>query len=83
MPSKEAEFWERARRARDKLANSLLGRPEVSLIDIGYDPQAGLGKKNIVLRVHLRKASDEEKSIIPQEVDGVPVRIVIADYKLE
>lgn len=83
MPSSEEEFWEKARMARDKLANSLIGRLEVSLIDIGYDPQAGAKKKDIVLRVHLRKPLDNEKSSIPTEIDGIPVRIVFADYKFE
>lgn len=83
MPSSEDEFWERARRARDKLTNSLFGWPEVSLIDIGYDPQAGAEKKDIVLRVHLRKPPDKEKPGIPPEIDGIPVRIIFADYKFE
>jgi hypothetical protein len=56
MSPAEAEFLERARRARDQLSDQFLHHPEVSLIDIGVDPEGKEADKRIVLRVHLRRA---------------------------
>ena len=83
MSISEPEFWQRANQAREKLSLQLSGRPEVSLIDLGLDPKDPFGSKQIFLRVHLRHAADIQQLAIPQEVDGMPVIVIIADYRLE
>lgn len=85
MSSQSSEFWSKARRARDKLAEQFLHHPEVSLIDIGYDPEAENEEKaqRIVLRVHVRRPLTREALGLPAEIEGLPVRVVVADYKLE
>lgn len=83
MSLTESEFWERATQARDQLAGLLLDRPEVSLIDIGFDPQNRGSEKRPVLRVHVRRSEDRERLDIPIDMDGIPVIVIIADYKLE
>ena len=88
MSQQDAEFWARARRARDKLADQFLTHPAVSLIDIGYDldPESGAPTGQIVLRVHVRRSSAAQALALvpcPAEVDGIPVRVVAADYRLE
>ncbi len=85
MSSEQTEFWNRARRARNKLADQFLSHAEVSLIDIGYDLEAE-GKaesKEIVLRVHVRQPATKETLGLPAEIDNIPVRVIVADYRLE
>lgn len=70
------------RRVRDALSLRLLQNPDVSLVDIGLDPSAELPQQ-VVVRVHIRRAAAVENLDIPEEVDGVAVRVVVADYRLE
>jgi hypothetical protein len=73
----DAEF-KRAERARDALAAEILGRPEVSMIDIGADRVDGAA----VVRVHLRDAG-ALGDMIPVAVNGVRVQVVRGDYRPE
>jgi hypothetical protein len=74
-----------ARQALDKLTARYLQYPAVSLIDLGYDPQAAPGEHHpqLVLRIHLRPGTHLENLDIPEQVDGIPVRILSGDYHLE
>jgi hypothetical protein len=85
MSQKNPEFWSRARRARDKLVDQFLDHPDVSLIDIGYDPdREGEGNaERIVLRVHVRRPLTREEVGLPAQIDGIPVRVMVGDYRLE
>ena len=85
MSQANSEFRHRARRARDKLADQFLNHPDVSLIDIGYDPdQKGRGNaERIVLRVHVRRPLTLEEVGLPAHIDGIPVRVLVGDYRLE
>jgi hypothetical protein len=85
MSQDDSEFWTRARRARDKLVDQFINHPDVSLIDIGYDldPESGAATDRIVLRVHMRRSLAREALGLPAEIDGIPVRVVVADYRLE
>lgn len=85
MKNKNSELWTRARKVRDKLADQLLGHPEVSLIDIGYDTDPGLVDpyKHIVIRVHVKRPAAKVSVEVPAEIDGIPVQVIIAGYKLE
>ena len=78
MQQPDAAWWARARQARDQLAQQLLQHPDVSLIDIGMDPQ-GAGHLP-VLRVHVRGAGSTGPAV-PDDVDGIPVRVILGDYK--
>ncbi len=85
MSKTDSEFWIKARRAHDKLTNQFLDHPDVSLIDIGYDldPAGGEATERIVLRVHVRRSLARESLDLPEEIDGIPIRVVVADYRLE
>lgn len=85
MSQEDSESWTRARRARDKLVDQFLDHPGVSLIDIGYDldPEVGEATDRIVLRVHVGRSLTREMLGLPTEIDGIPVRVVVADYRLE
>ena len=88
MTEEGIEFWNRARLARDKLAQQYLDHPDVQLIDIGY-AEAGEGDlPRIALRIHVgdrwRRAASTERISLPSEIDGIPVVIVESgDYRLE
>ncbi len=97
MPPADAAYLERVRRARDQLAAQLLNQPGVSLVDIGYDPEAHNPEPQaqdqasqehrsppaVVVRVHLRHTAAAEDLAIPAEIDGIPVRVLSGDYRLE
>ncbi len=88
MSQTNPEFWNRARRARDKLLGQFLDHPDVSLIDIGYAPaDQGEGTEEVVLRIRVRErwieAKPEERIAFPEQVDGIPVVVMSGDYRLE
>lgn len=76
-------FWPRAYEARDKLVAQFLDHPDVSLIDIGYDLENKATPQQIVLRVHIRRPSAKQTLALPPEIDGLPVRTIVADYGIE
>lgn len=81
MTTAGSESLERARQAQKKIIAQFLGHPDVQLIDIGLDPQQQT--KEIVIRVHVKQSVQDESLQIPEEVDGVPVRIIRSDIHLE
>ncbi len=80
MNTPDEQWWMRARQARDKLAAQVSGNPNVSLVDIGLDPNAT--SRTPVLRVHVRQG-DLSGLGISNSVDGIPVRVVQGEYKLQ
>jgi hypothetical protein len=83
MPPEETELWASAQQAQDKLAQQLLSHPEVSLIDIACEPESEGRFSKLVLRVHLRQLAAGQAPAIPEELDGIPVRVVFGDYRIE
>ena len=85
MSPEESDHWIRVRQARDKLAEQLLEHHEVSLIDIGYDidSEEVEAMERIVLRVHIRLPSARETLGLPAEIDGIPICVIVADYRIE
>lgn len=81
MTDNQTEAIERARRVRDLVAERMLQRPEVSLVDIGYDPEGASTPQRPVVRVHVRRRDIELD--LPDEIDGVPVRVMTGNYRLE
>jgi hypothetical protein len=80
MTHPDEAWWARARQARDQLAAQFLAQPDISLIDIGLDPQGA--SDSPVLRVHTRRG-DSSALGIPGEIDGIPVRVIHGDYTLQ
>lgn len=88
MSQRNSEFWNRARRARDKLVDQFLDHPDVSLIDIGYAPaKQGKSTEEIVLRIHVRenwlKVKPEERVAFPEQISDISVIVMLGDYQLE
>jgi hypothetical protein len=77
MKQQDEAWWARARQARDQLAAQILTHPAISLIDIGLDPQ-GLHDTPVV-RVHIRPSASAAPPV-PNEIDGIPVRVIHGDY---
>jgi len=80
MPQDNDEVMAVGKQARDKLAAQFTNHPVVSLIDIGYDQESS---PQIVLRVHIRRSITKAALGIPDEIDGIPVCLVIGDYHPE
>ena len=83
MATENPEFWAKAREVRDKIASRLQSHPQVSLIDIGYDPNEGESSDRIVVRVHVRQPVNPKALGLDDEIDGIPVRVVVGDYRAE
>jgi hypothetical protein len=88
MSQKNPEFWNRARHARNKLADRFLDHPDVSLIDIGFVPaEQGERTEEIVLRIHVREkwlnAKPEARVAFPGQMDGIPIIVISGDFRLE
>ena len=66
-----------AEQSRDRLALSLELDPGVSLIDIGSE------NGQLILRVHLRTESARLATPVPDQVNGIPVRTLVADYRIQ
>jgi hypothetical protein len=85
--SQDEAFWARASRARDKLAARYLDHPDVTLIDIGYAPEGGAEAGEIVLRIHVRErwmnAKPGERVAFPEQIDGIPVAVMLGEYRLD
>jgi hypothetical protein len=82
MSQLDPEFWDRATRARDKLVEQFIRLPGVNMVDIGVDPE-DIRKEGqpLVLRIHVDRLSEKEKLGIPDEMNGIPVRVIVASYR--
>jgi hypothetical protein len=87
MSKRDSKFWNRARRARDKLIDQFINHPDVSLIDIGYASEHGEETEEVVLRIHVRehwmKVKPEERVVFPKQIDGISVVVMLGDYQVE
>ncbi len=75
MPNTTGQL-QRVRKARQALAARLLGDPTVRMIDIGKAGGA------LAVRIHVDPhAPPSAKAAFPDQVNGVPVIVVVADYR--
>jgi hypothetical protein len=86
-PGLDDERMDRLRAARDRLSEQLIGHAGIGLIDIGLARVRDQPAPLVALRVHVsRRWADEhslEQAGFPKEIDGVPVVIMIGDYRPE
>lgn len=80
MSPREPEFWAKALQALDQLAHQFLDHPEVTLIDLGKEGEKDKPTEALVLRVHVRQPVNKQRLGLPDEVNGLPVRVVVGDY---
>ena len=80
MSAPDQNWWNRAREAQAILDAQVGGHPDVGMIDIGMDPQGA--RATPVLRVHLRRG-DGASLKLPEELDGIPIRVIASDYQLQ
>jgi len=74
------EAMSEATAAKEMLVRQLESRAGVRLVDIGAETVPGTADRRLILRVHVQNASDLG---LPPEINGIPVRVVVADYRLE
>lgn len=85
MSEVDPEFWEKARRAQQKLIDQFLDYEDIVLIDIGYaSEEADVEEPPLALRIHATKrwheAKPEERVTLPSSIDGIPVVVLRGDY---
>ena len=81
MSAQDSEFWAKARQARDQLADQFLSHPDVTLIDLSDEREKGQPTGQLILRVHVRQPVNKQVLGLPDEVNGLPVRVVIGEYR--
>ena len=69
--------------AKEQLARDLRDCPGLTLIDIAAEASPGTTQKRLVVRVHLGDAARADLPAVPPEINGVPVRVMRGDYRLE
>jgi hypothetical protein len=77
-----AEAIAQATAARAELARQFLHHADVALIDVGSESVPGSVDRRLVVRVHWRGHTGTPP-LVPEQIDGVPVRLLHADYQLE
>lgn len=83
------EIMQRARRARDMLADRFINHPAVTLIGIGLSPttETTTGTSGIVLKIHVRpdwaESQPDLHTVFPAEIDGFPVLVIPGEYHLD
>ncbi len=74
-------------RALEKLIAQVMNDPDVTMIDVGYEPGKELIAENIALRIHVRQrwmdARQEDRTTFPDQVDGIRVIIIPGEYRME
>jgi hypothetical protein len=83
----ELESMARLERARDKLVAQYIYHPDVTLIDIGYPLANDKVGKELVLRIHVRdrwvNSPPDQRTELPEELEGIPIIIMSGEYRLE
>ena len=83
MPKRDAEFWEKTRRARDKLEKQYMHYDDVINIDIGIVPEQGETKEAILLRIHVTEhwmqARPQDRISFPAIIDEITVVVIPGD----
>jgi hypothetical protein len=73
-------------RVRDEVERRVGSDPAVSLIDVGVDPEHESDTTRLAVRIHVR-SNDALARLraeqIPGSIDGVPVVLMVGDYRLE
>jgi hypothetical protein len=80
MSEYNQRWWEMARQARAQLETLAMRNPHVQMISIGLDPQGRSHEPVLIVSLHHGAAVPPE---LPEAIDGIPVRVVYADYQLE
>lgn len=73
--------------AQAVLARQYLNHPDVTLIDIGSVMQQGQPTSQVAVRIHVRtqwqQQRPEERVRFPEQINGIPVVIMVGDYQVE
>jgi hypothetical protein len=75
--------WDKIRAAHEQLVAQFLHHPDVSLIDIGYESENQAQSQPIALLIHVRRPEATQTLGAPDNINGIPVRIMVEDFRLE
>ena len=80
MSEHDQRWRDRAREARTQLETLVISNPNVRMVSIGIDPER-LGAEP-VLFVTISHGAPVPAGL-PNDIDGIPVRVRYGDYQLE
>ena len=80
MSEHDQRWWNMARKARAQLETLVIINPDVRMVSIGIDPERRSAEP--VLIVTIRHGAAVPAGV-PNDIDGVPVRVIYGDYQLE
>ena len=83
MQPVDESLLKQAIQARDWLAERYLHLPGVSVIDIGYATENPASAGSLVIRIHVRDEATLKTLDLPKEAKGIPIQVMISNYKLE
>ncbi len=76
-------LMKQAIRVRDDLARRYLPRPGVSLVEISFTSAGQGSPRTPVVRVHVKDDETRAALDIPELVGGIPVQVLVSNFKLE
>lgn len=82
---RDSDEWLRAHWAREELTRRFIDHPAISLIEIGLEPaiEAGQAGDRLEIRIHVRQPDAWRAPALPDEMNGIPIRVIAGDYRLE
>ena len=80
MSEQDQRWWNMARGARAQLEALVISNPDVRMISIGIDPEQRSAEP--VLIVAIRRGATAPPGI-PNQIEGIPVRVIHGEYRLE
>jgi hypothetical protein len=74
---------EEVTRIKESVENDWLRLPGVTGIDVGYPQSAQVGESQPVIRVYVANLEEMgNRSVVPSEVEGVPVVLIERQFRL-
>lgn len=80
MSAPDQRHMELARKARAQLETMVISHPDVRMVSIGIDPDQRDTKPVLIVTIQQGAAVPAG---IPNDVAGIPVRVIHGDYRLE
>jgi len=83
MPPSDEALMKKAIQVRDALVKRYLHLPGVSVIEIGYSTENSETDRAPVVRIHVKNETILKTLEFPKMIEGIPIQVMVSDYKLE
>jgi hypothetical protein len=80
MSEHDQRWWAMARKARAQLETLVISNPDVQMVSIGIDPEQHSAEPGLIVTIRHGAAVPAD---VPNNIDGLPVRVIYANYQLE